>query len=892
MGDKRSPYFGGEWNKDSRLKSYFNGQRQQRAGHNAAERNGTAGAGPAHTPQHHFPHHHGTTPARSPAGGIQDGDPQCTICLEPPVEPAKPNGCQHVFCFKCLHAWSEITNVCPLCKCEFTLIKGFDGREAACEHRKQRSDHHDTLPDTACSGCGSTDNEDTMLLCDGCDCGWHLDCLGITWAQVREHFFCPTCFNGGRAARLNPALITTLPGINEHIVDAAVAAAPGLADAEAIQNAACKVCKSTEGEESMLLCDGCETGWHAECIDIPWERVKDLFFCPACHAHNRLPRASEIRDSITVLPRQWMPDGARWAAVRGGVEGATRGAGTTEEGEVDEDEDDPLRNWLQAAGAGQPQGGTRVAQDDGVRGATLCSDDDDDDRSNEYDEEDSFLVPDDADDSASGSDAGCGSSDSDSEVEVEGGSEGSEGESDEEVVVGGSRPRRRQRAMAEVAVAARRRRHRHGARSPAPVAVPSRRETRQRREEPRRAKGAAAQRGRAKVGTPVATPVSLLDSRGGSGSGRGVVRKKRVLESDSSGPSSQSDIEVVVHPRRSRKKTRGEGGSARKGPGGVAGGGEAGGQARRASAPDVDEPSEDARGDSPNVFLAFAHGRESEEGGSLEITPPKRPPPQPRPTPGNAAAFPAPGAPSGFTRAPAPWAAAPLRTFQPPSSARAATPAGAHGARSQPLSQPRSTATPGNTWRDALERAQAGGATQSQWQASQAASQSRYGAYGGAGGGAYVRQPPPWQTPPRGSTGARAPVFGGGGGGGAAEVVRDGGASQAPSAVECTPPESAQGGLFDRSQLDRLGCVPATPEEELGGYDGTPGEDVIGRSRGELAVDPTPPSMPRPALSGLGNRALGEFVFTGGVAGTMAPAGRRSGSDGKFRRAGQRTPGF
>ena len=36
-----------------------------------------------------------------------------------------------------------------------------------------------TCGDTVCSGCGSPDGGDTMLLCDACDEGWHLDCLEV-----------------------------------------------------------------------------------------------------------------------------------------------------------------------------------------------------------------------------------------------------------------------------------------------------------------------------------------------------------------------------------------------------------------------------------------------------------------------------------------------------------------------------------------------------------------------------------------------------------------------------------------------------------------------------------------------------------------------------------------
>ncbi len=34
--------------------------------------------------------------------------------------------------------------------------------------------------DIVCNACGSGENGETILLCDGCDAGWHLDCLEVS----------------------------------------------------------------------------------------------------------------------------------------------------------------------------------------------------------------------------------------------------------------------------------------------------------------------------------------------------------------------------------------------------------------------------------------------------------------------------------------------------------------------------------------------------------------------------------------------------------------------------------------------------------------------------------------------------------------------------------------
>ncbi|XP_069760035.1 PHD and RING finger domain-containing protein 1 isoform X3 [Narcine bancroftii] len=47
---------------------------------------------------------------------------------------------------------------------------------------------------TNCEVCGRSDREDSLLLCDGCDAGYHLDCLTPALHTVPvEEWFCPEC---------------------------------------------------------------------------------------------------------------------------------------------------------------------------------------------------------------------------------------------------------------------------------------------------------------------------------------------------------------------------------------------------------------------------------------------------------------------------------------------------------------------------------------------------------------------------------------------------------------------------------------------------------------------------------------------------------------------------
>lgn len=51
---------------------------------------------------------------------------ECSICLEPFLDKAKVNGCQHTFCYQCISTWSKTTNKCTLCAKPFKHIELVD----------------------------------------------------------------------------------------------------------------------------------------------------------------------------------------------------------------------------------------------------------------------------------------------------------------------------------------------------------------------------------------------------------------------------------------------------------------------------------------------------------------------------------------------------------------------------------------------------------------------------------------------------------------------------------------------------------------------------------------------------------------------------------------------
>eukprot|EP01080_Neovahlkampfia_damariscottae_P006895 gene6895-11057_t len=46
----------------------------------------------------------------------------CAICLDSVKNEASLSPCQHLFCYECIHFWSNRSNVCPCCRSRFTKI--------------------------------------------------------------------------------------------------------------------------------------------------------------------------------------------------------------------------------------------------------------------------------------------------------------------------------------------------------------------------------------------------------------------------------------------------------------------------------------------------------------------------------------------------------------------------------------------------------------------------------------------------------------------------------------------------------------------------------------------------------------------------------------------------
>lgn len=122
---------------------------------------------------------------------------------------------------------------------------------------------HKSIMKAYCQICHCGDNEDSLLLCDGCDKGYHTYCFKPVLENVPEgDWYCYECIN--KATNL------------KH----------------------CLVCGKTGGK-NMVLCTACPRSYHTDCITPPLSKVSCILYkyliCPAATG----------RRSCSIINRPW-----------------------------------------------------------------------------------------------------------------------------------------------------------------------------------------------------------------------------------------------------------------------------------------------------------------------------------------------------------------------------------------------------------------------------------------------------------------------------------------------------------------------------------------------------------------------------------------------------------
>uniref|UniRef100_UPI00398F6464 PHD and RING finger domain-containing protein 1 isoform X2 n=1 Tax=Pristiophorus japonicus TaxID=55135 RepID=UPI00398F6464 len=135
-------------------------------------------------------------------GGSSDEEAEnCPICLNTFCDQAigTPESCAHYFCLDCILEWAKNANSCPVDRIVFKHIcvrTHFGGTilKKVPVQNPNKGNEEEEEDVTNCEVCGRSDREDSLLLCDGCDSGYHMDCLNPALHTVPvEEWFCPEC---------------------------------------------------------------------------------------------------------------------------------------------------------------------------------------------------------------------------------------------------------------------------------------------------------------------------------------------------------------------------------------------------------------------------------------------------------------------------------------------------------------------------------------------------------------------------------------------------------------------------------------------------------------------------------------------------------------------------
>ncbi|EEB06922.1 CTD-binding SR-like protein rA9 [Schizosaccharomyces japonicus yFS275] len=143
-------------------------------------------------------------PSEAVDGVTEDeASPDCIICLSeipvsPPSTPIATLVCGHFFHNNCLETWCNVANTCPLCRVVFHKVDLYEYkggpwvRAYPVQDKIQGVSEGPDLSEVRCIVCGRMDQEDMLMLCDGCDDAYHTFCLDMTSVPVHE-FYCPNC---------------------------------------------------------------------------------------------------------------------------------------------------------------------------------------------------------------------------------------------------------------------------------------------------------------------------------------------------------------------------------------------------------------------------------------------------------------------------------------------------------------------------------------------------------------------------------------------------------------------------------------------------------------------------------------------------------------------------
>jgi len=116
----------------------------------------------------------------------------CCICTDTIRFRGTIDSCRHAFCLDCISRWSQIESRCPVCRTRFKLLNDQEVPERDQRGLVEDPGFVDWLESVRCVVCAGADDEDQLLLCDGCDQASHTYCVGLT-SVPDDAWYCQQC---------------------------------------------------------------------------------------------------------------------------------------------------------------------------------------------------------------------------------------------------------------------------------------------------------------------------------------------------------------------------------------------------------------------------------------------------------------------------------------------------------------------------------------------------------------------------------------------------------------------------------------------------------------------------------------------------------------------------
>ena len=150
--------------------------------------------------------------AAAAAAAAASAPDECPICLDSISlgTCVRPDACRHRGCRPCLMDWAKASNrrgnegaSCPVCRCAiayFLLESGVSvALPAAVDYTEDDlressdDDAYDIDDDARCHVCrANDDDDDVLILCDGCDKAFHPHCAGLE-SIPHGDWYCSAC---------------------------------------------------------------------------------------------------------------------------------------------------------------------------------------------------------------------------------------------------------------------------------------------------------------------------------------------------------------------------------------------------------------------------------------------------------------------------------------------------------------------------------------------------------------------------------------------------------------------------------------------------------------------------------------------------------------------------